>query len=388
MLPAYGLYGHIRNNNIKSTVLLASFVLYVAILWFVCCLLWIGLSTKFDPIIMRLANQHPPTFAESWQLILARTVDLTLAYAFIPAGGVLIWFVAAFFSHKAMIRAGTDARPIMRSLEWELYNIVENLSITAGLPMPTVEIIETEALNAYASGLGPEGATIAVTRGLLDSLTKDELETVLAHELTHIRNRDTRLMVVAIIFVGILAFGAQALGRTVWGRKHGQPLGGSDIVLFAVAAALAGLAYLFSVLAQFALSRTREYLADAGAVELTKRPECLVSALRKISGREEIPDMPAAFRAMMISSRIESLFSTHPPLEARIAALEKYAGAAEMEAAAAQLGRGRARLVGATGADAEPLERDRAIDARSPLRPQVPFGRRKSPPLAKLTGAR
>jgi heat shock protein HtpX len=159
-------------------------------------------------------------------------------------------------------------------------------------------------------------------------------------------------------------------------------------VLFAIAAALAGLAYLFGVLAQFALSRTREYLADAGAVELTKRPECLVSALRKISGHEEIPDMPAALHAMMISSRIESVFSAHPPLAARIAALEKYAGAAEMEAAAAQLGRGRAPLVGATVAGAKPLERDRAIDAHSPLRPQVPFGRRKSPPLAKLTGAR
>jgi heat shock protein HtpX len=289
MLPAYGLYGHIRNNNIKSTVLLASFALYVAILWFVCCLIWIGLSTKFDPIIMRLANQHPPTFEESLQLMLTRTVDLTLAYAFIPASVVLIWFVAAFLSHKAMIRAGTGAQPIIRSLEWDLYNMVENLSITAGLPMPAVEIIETEALNAYASGLGSVDATIAVTRGLLETLTKDELETVLAHELTHIRNKDTRLMVVAIIFVGILAFGAHALGRTVWGRKHGQPLGGTDIMLFAVAAALAGLAYLFGLLAQFALSRTREYLADAGAVELTKRPECLVSALRKISGHEEIP---------------------------------------------------------------------------------------------------
>jgi heat shock protein HtpX len=386
MLPAYGLYGHIRNNNIKSTVLLLSFVLYVALLWFVCCLLWIGLSTKFEPIIMRLANQHP-TFVQTWELILARTFHVTLAYAFIPVGGVLFWFVAAFFSHQAMIRAATGARPIVRLLEFDLYNLVENLSITAGLPMPKVEIIETEALNAYASGLGTENATIAVTRGLLETLTKAELETVLAHELTHIRNRDTRLMVVAIIFVGILGFGAQALGRTVWGRRQGrQPLAATDILLFAVAAVLAGIAYLFGVLAQFALSRTREYLADAGAVELTKRPEALVSALRKISGRDEVPGMPAAFHAMLISSRLESLFSTHPSVEARIAALEKYAGAAE--AAAAQPGRRRAPLVAATQADAKPLERDRAIAAHSPLLPQVPFGRRKSSRFAKVTPAR
>jgi heat shock protein HtpX len=384
MLPAYGLYGHIRNNNIKSTVLLLSFVLYVAILWFVSCLIWIGLSTKFEPIIMRLANQHP-TLVQTWELILARTVDVTLAYAFIPVGGVLVWFAFAFLSHRAMIRAATGARPIVRLLEFDLYNLVENLSITAGLPMPQVEIIETEALNAYASGLGTADATIAVTRGLLDALTRPELETVLAHELTHIRNRDTRLMVVAIIFVGILAFGAQALGRTVWGRGQGR-LAGTDILLFAVAAVLAAIAYLFGVLAQFALSRTREYLADAGAVELTKRPEALVSALRKISGRDEVPGMPPAFHAMLISSRVKSLFSTHPSVEARIAALEKYAGAAE--AAAAQHDWRRSPPVAAIEADEKPLERDRAIDAHSPLQPQVPFGRRKSSRFTRVPAAR
>ena len=378
MLPAYGLYGHIRNNNIKSTVLLASFALYVALLWFVCCLLWIGLSTKFDSIIMRLNNQHPPGFVEWLQLTLARTVDLTIASAFIPASGVLIWFAVAFVSYKSMIRARTGAQPIIRSLEWDLYNMVENLSITAGLPMPTVEIIETEALNAYASGLGPADASVAVTRGLLETLTKDELATVLAHELTHIRNRDTRLMVVALIFVGILAYGAQTLGRTVWGGKHGQPLAGADIPLFVVAALVAGLAHLFGVLARFARSRTREYLADAGAVELTKKPEALVSSLRKISGREDIPGLPAAFHAMMISSSIESLFSTHPPLEARIAALEKYAGAVKVGVAAAQVDRRGAPLMGGSDAkplDSKPLGRGRAI-AHSPLLPKVRFGRR------------
>jgi len=375
MLPAYGLYGHIRNNNIKSTVLLASFALYVALLWFVCCLLWIGLSTKFESIIIRLNNQHPPGFVEWLQLTLARTVDLTVTSAFVPAGAVLIWFAVAFVSYKSMISARTGAQPIIRSLEQDLYNMVENLSITAGLPMPTVEIIETEALNAYASGLGPADATVAVTRGLLETLTKDELETVLAHELTHIRNRDTRLMVVALIFVGILAYGAQTLGRTVWSGKQGQPLAGADIPLFLVAALVAGLAHLFGVLTRFALSRTREYLADAGAVELTKMPEALVSSLRKISGREDIPGLPAAFHAMMISSSIESLFSTHPPLEARIAALEKYAGAVKVGVAAAQVDRREAQLMGGMGSDAKPLERGRAI-VHSPLLPKVPFGRR------------
>ena len=114
-----------------------------------------------------------------------------------------------------MIRAGTGARPAVRRLEWELYNTVENLAIAAGMPMPAVEIIETDALNAYASGLGTIDASIAVTRGLLDTLTKDELEAVLAHELTHIRNRDVRLMMVAIIFVGT------PLARRSWDGPFG-----------------------------------------------------------------------------------------------------------------------------------------------------------------------
>jgi heat shock protein HtpX len=330
MLPAYGLYGHIRNNNIKSAALLASFALYIALLWLVCCFVWVGLSTRFEPIIMRLANRKP-TLAGLWELTLTRTVDLALGYWVVPLIIVLVWFGVAYVFHKRMIRAGTGARPIVRHLEYDLYNTVENLAIAAGLPMPSVEIIETDALNAYASGLGTADATVAVTRGLIDTLSKDELEAVLAHELTHIKNRDVRLMMVAIIFVGILAYGAQLLGRTVWGRspngKRGHPLALSDIAVFAIAGALASVGYVFGLLAKFALSRTREFLADAGAVTLTKNPEALISALRRISVNDALPGVPAALQAMMISSRIEGLFATHPPVEARIAALELYAGA-------------------------------------------------------------
>jgi heat shock protein HtpX len=330
MLPVHGLYGHIRNNNIKSAALLASFGLYIALLWFVCCFVWIGLSTRFEPIIMRLANRKP-TLAGLWQLTLARTVELALGYAFLPLAVVIIWFAVAHVFHKRMIRAGTGARRVVRRLEWDLYNTVENLAIAAGLPMPMVEIIETDALNAYASGLGTADASIAVTRGLLDTLTSDELEAVLAHELTHIRNRDVRLMMVAIIFVGILAFGAQVLGRTVWGRSSTgtrvRPLALYDIALFAIAGTLAGIGYLFGLIAKFALSRTREFLADAGAVTLTKKPEALISALRTIATHDTIPGIPASLQAMMISSRIQGLVATHPPIEARVAALQAYAGA-------------------------------------------------------------
>jgi heat shock protein HtpX len=380
MLPAHGLYGHIRNNNIKSAALLATFGLYVTLLWFVCCFVWIGLSTKFEPIIMRLANRKP-TFAGLWELTLTRTLDVALGYAFLPVGMVIIWFAIAYAFHKSMIRAGTGARPVSRSLDWDLYNMVENQAIAAGLPTPSIEIIETDALNAYASGLGATDATIAVTRGLLETLGKDELEAVLAHELTHIRNRDVRLMTVAIIFVGILAFGAQVLGRTVWGRPsaggRGQPLALNDIVVFAVAGALAGIGYLFGLLTRFALSRTREFLADAGAVTLTKKPEALISALRTISAHDAVPGVPASLQAMMISSRIEGLFATHPPVEARIAALERYAGARGPAGPAKALNH-------AFGARVDQTRPSHGRPMAMPIsQPQVSFGRRASRPSGR-----
>jgi heat shock protein HtpX len=380
MFPTYGLYGHIRNNNIKSAVLLASFALYVALLWFVLCLVWAGLNAKFDSVVFKLAHYHQPTFAQLLDLVLARTFDYAMRYAFVPAAVVVTWFTIAFVSHKAMIRAGTGARPIVRSMEFDLYNTVENLAISAGLPMPTVEIIETDALNAYASGLGTRDATVAVTRGLLETLSKDELEAVLAHEMTHIKNRDVRLMVVAIIFVGILSYCAQVLLRALWNRRPGQGLGLPELTLFALASAVAGLAYLFGVLTQFALSRTREFLADAGSAQLTKKPEALISALRAISGHDEIPGVPESLRAMMISSRLEGLFATHPPVEQRIAALERYAGAAAASVTVPRR-RGATRPARHDAGLADPAH---ALGITSGLQPQVQFGRRKARPAAQL----
>ncbi len=386
MLPAYGLYGHIRNNNIKSAALLGSFALYVALLWFVLCLVWVGLGAKFEPIIYRLAHntQYQPTFAQLAMLALHAAVDLALRYAFVPIAIVVTWFAIAFASHKAMIRAGTGAKPIMRSMEFDLYNTVENLAISAGLPMPTVEIIETEALNAYASGLGTTNATVAVTRGLLETLNKDELEAVLAHEITHIKNRDVRLMVVAIIFVGILSYCAQVLWHAVWDRRRGQPMGVPELALFALAAMLAGVAHLFGLLSQFALSRTREFLADAGAAQLTKKPEALISALRAISGRDEIPGMPESLRAMMISSRLDGLFATHPPMEERIAALERYAGA--VAAVSPSLPRRRG-IAGAGRPTVQAGEPAHALALTGALQPQAQFGRRKARPGAQIAQA-
>ena len=217
--------------------------------------------------------------------------------------------------------------------------------------------METRGLNAYAAGLSPASATVAVTRGLLDTLEPDELRAVLAHEMTHIKNRDVQLMVVALIFAGGLTFLGNSLRSvTSFGRgPNGDNLmvprhifdssepDGEDIkelsagalaVLVGITVAVATLAltHVFALLTQFAVSRAREFLADAGAVELTKDPDALISALQKVAGHDFVPVIAENFRAMMISNQfdednfMDKLFATHPSLGDRITSLQQYAG--------------------------------------------------------------
>jgi heat shock protein HtpX len=267
-----------------------------------------------------------PTTQQLFDLVFERWADHTLRFGFIPAVIAVGWFAYAYVGHSRLIRQATGAVAISRTLDARLYNLVENLTITAGMPMPRIEIMDTPALNAYASGLSPASATVAVTRGLLEALNDDELEAVLAHELTHIRNRDVRLMVVATIFVGILGYVSYVLIHQT-SRVIGRAAGGAGALLVVVGVAIAAFAGFFGVLTRFALSRSREFMADAGSAELTKRPEALISALRKIEGHDEIDDLPPQMQAMMISARIEGLFATHPSVDARVDALERFAGA-------------------------------------------------------------
>jgi heat shock protein HtpX len=326
MLPANGLYGHIRNNNIKSALLLIGFVILVGVLWMAGTLVWAVLADKFQGIIIRLETHRDPTQAE----LIAGTIDkwlhVSLTYAFVPMIAVAGWFAYAFAAHRSLIRRATGAVAISRQLDSRLYNLVENLTISVGLPVPRIEVIETTALNAYAAGLSPKDSTVAVTRGLLDTLSDEELEAVLAHEITHIRNRDVRLMVIATIFVGVLAYGSQMMRRQTSSGAIGRSVGGGDVILVAVAAAMASVAGLFGVLSHFALSRTREFLADAGAVELTKNPDALIGALERIRDNDQIEGLPKSMEAMMISSRLDGWFATHPSCEDRVSALRRFAG--------------------------------------------------------------
>jgi heat shock protein HtpX len=207
--------------------------------------------------------------------------------------------------------------------------------ISRGMTMPKVNVIEDDSLNAFASGLSPKTYTVSLSRGIINKLNDQELETVIAHELTHIRNRDVRLLIISIVFVGIFAFISEALLRSIrfGGLSKGKK--GAGGAAFVIALVLALVGYLVATLFRFALSRKREYLADAGAAELTRNPLALASALRKISTDPTIEAVRRKDVAQMFienpqvelkksSFSIGNLFATHPPIQKRIEILEQF----------------------------------------------------------------
>jgi heat shock protein HtpX len=203
--------------------------------------------------------------------------------------------------------------------------------------MPTLRIIETPVRNAYASGLREGKMSVTLTRGLIQTLDASEIEAVMGHELTHIRNRDVRLLVISIIFVGIFSFAGQMIfrgmfysnmGRAGRSRRSG---GGNAGALVLVAFAIIGISWALAVLVRFALSRKREFLADAGAVDMTRNPDAMISALRKISANADLAKAPNEVKSMFIenpaaSGGLGGLFSTHPSLDKRIEALVMMGG--------------------------------------------------------------
>lgn len=254
-----------------------------------------------------------------------------ITYDFWPAilTGVSIWFMISWFFHTNMIRNLAHSHPVSRSEEPELYNLLENLCISQGMKMPHLEIIETPALNAFASGITEKSYAVTVTRGLMERLNRDELEAVLAHELTHIQNRDVRLLIVCIIFTGFFGFLAQMAWSSfrynmLFGRRsRDNRNNGAGLILMIALIIILWLGYFATLLMRFALSRRREYMADGGAIAMTKNPTAMMSALQRISGNDHIPATPDDIAMMCIENRkpFMGLFATHPPIEARIQAI-------------------------------------------------------------------
>ncbi len=258
---------------------------------------------------------------------------------------LIIWSVLSlisYFSGGSIMLAVSDAREVTREVSPQLFNVVEEMKIASNLPkMPKIYIINDEAPNAFATGRDPENSAIAVTAGLLTTLNRDELQGVIAHEMGHIINRDIRFITFAGIMIGSIVLISEIFFRSLWisggsSRRYSSKSsngGQAQIVFLFLAVAFAILAPIFSRLLYFAISRKREYLADATAARLTRYPEGLASALEKIAGSNLVVKKANSVTAPMYISnplkkegnKFSSLMSTHPPIEERIKILRSMA---------------------------------------------------------------
>ena len=333
-----GIHTQQWRNNLLSLLLLALFP----------CIL-LGAVYAFLVVINMLGVSDPEYGA-------VETVDWDYVNyemrAILPwvVGIVGIWFIISYFANTSMVRRATGARPLERRENPRVYNIVENLTMTCGMDMPQINVIDDPQLNAFASGIDRGSYTVTVTTGLCNLLDDEELAGVIGHELTHIRNRDTRLLIVSIIFVGIMSTIISLAVRLMWNTfiyggssrrsssrssRGGGGNGVSIIVILLVAVVLASIGYLFTLLTRFAISRKREYMADAGGAELCGNPLALASALRKISANPALSEVDRQDVAQLFiihpklklsgfTSFMNSLFSTHPDTARRIYYLEQF----------------------------------------------------------------
>ncbi len=319
----FGLQSQIRRNNANSALLLLMFPVVFIILTWLFFFLWSAWES------------HNASSSGLEQFNLFPVVNGRFLHTIPFVGiGVIVWFTIAWFSHSAMINSATASKPLARNENKRVYNLVENLCISIGMAMPKVNIIEDDSLNAFASGLDPKTYTVTLSRGIINKLDDPELEAVIAHELTHIRNRDVRLLIISIVFVGIFAFISEALFRSFrFGSIGGRGKKGGAGAAIIIGLLLALVGYLIASLFRFALSRKREFLADAGSAELTRNPLALASALRKISADPTIEAVQRKDVAQMFIENpqlgnkkisVSSLFATHPPIRKRIEILEQF----------------------------------------------------------------
>jgi heat shock protein HtpX len=317
-MAAYGLYSHIQSNRRRSIALLIGLFFLIYLMVYAGALVAEALSVDAgSDVLMQLA----------WRDFLQAAPWATI--------GTALWVVIAYYFHQGMIDALTGGREVTRAEEPRLYNILENLCISRGITMPKLKVMESDALNAFATGMSPKQYSITVTTGLINRLNDAEIEGVLGHELTHIRNGDVRMMVIAVIIAGVVSFFAELVFR-LWfyngfsfrGRSDDRRGGGAAFAIL-IAVAVIAVAYFLSFVIRLALSRSREFLADAGSVELTKNPDAMISALRKIEGRGELPGATSAVMEMCLDNPRQGfgeLFDTHPSVDSRVAALVKFAG--------------------------------------------------------------
>ena len=336
-MQAVGLRTHGWNTALRSVLLLAGFPFLLVAMGYA--------------VALFLVAWGAPSIGAGL-VDAARLLPAIIPLALVVAG---IWFAIAWFAHLRILDFFTGAKRITDPRqEPRLWHLTEALAISRGMRMPKLAIIETEARNAFAAGLKPDQAAVTVTRGLMQALDDRELSAVLAHELSHIRNGDARIGVIATVFAGVITLvtdgiwqglrGARAVRmgtrRSSWrsssssssssSSNRGGGGAGVVIVLILIAIVIAVMAHVLALVLRMALSRNREYLADAGAVEMTQDADAMISALRKVAQRPQLPEVPEQVRALFLHDRALSRkigwFATHPPIEERVAALVRYAG--------------------------------------------------------------
>jgi heat shock protein HtpX len=382
MEQAFGLYTHIRANKRRSLALLIGLFGLVYVMVFAGALAGEALTwnASLDWLIRRAGNDW--VTAVPWATL-----------------GTGLWILIAYRFHQRLIDLVTGGYEVTRREQPRLWDLLETLCISRGITMPKLKIIDTDALNAFATGMNPQQYSITVTQGLMRTLENAELEAVLGHELTHIRNGDVRLLVIAVVIAGVISFFAELMVRVffqsglMWSggrRRRDDERRGSGGALYAllIAVALVAMAWILSIMIRFALSRSREYLADAGSVELTKNPDAMIMALRKIEGRGDLARANSAIMEMCIDNPREDfadLFDTHPPIQSRIDALVKFAGGHDpgpIELPSPEEATAEPSTAGPWGASETPSDaRPRDAGAVLPGGPQ-PWG--QSPPTEPL----
>src|SRR5918911_1470973 len=286
-------------NKRNSLLLIAAFLAFITIFGYIIGYAWLG-------------NPAEAVFG----LVLALVVGT-------------ISGLATYYGGDRMVLAASHAREVTHDEAPVLFNVVEEMTIAAGLPMPKVYIIDDTAPNAFATGRDPEHASVAVTSGLLEKLNRDELQGVIAHEMSHVGNFDIRYAMLVGILVGTTVLISDFFLRGLWfggGRRREGGGGQAQLIMMAIAIVLAILAPIFARLLQLSISRQREYLADASAVQLTRNPKALADALQKISGDQEVLEVANRATAHLyivnpikkFEERAKGIFSTHPPIEERI----------------------------------------------------------------------
>lgn len=342
-----GLQTQIWKNNRRTVLLLFLFpaILLAMVLAVIIALDTLTLFCGRDALYEELCRENPlePGLLFRWAVVKQCFLDV-LPYTI---GVTVVWFIIAYFTNTSIIRAATGARPLERRENVRVYNIVENLCIAGDIYMPKINIIDDNSMNAFASGIDDKSYTITLTKGIIEKLDDAELSAVVAHELTHIRNRDTRLLVVCIVFVGIFSTIMSVSWKMIQhcGRSSGRSRsksrgnGGGIILLLLIILLASTIAYFFSFLTRLAISRKREYVADAGGAELCGDPLALASALRKVSRDPGLFSVKRSDIAQLyimdpadedyshlkgIIAKLNTAFSTHPSTAERIRLLEQF----------------------------------------------------------------